>query len=179
MERIATAISDVCILKPTVHTDERGELTEVFKMSALVELKIPNLFAAQGNESYSRYLVLRGLHWQEPPQAKLVRVLTGEILDVVVDIRRWSPTFGVAIQRTLISNRPEMIYVPRGCAHGFLVLSREGARVEYFCDTEYVPSGQCGIRWNDPNLRISWSTTHPIICDRDANLPLLKDIARI
>lgn len=176
MQRIATELPDVFILKPDIHTDERGEFFEMFRTFFLIRFGIPRLFAAQGNESYSKHLVIRGLHWQNPPQAKLVRVLTGEILDVVVDVRWKSPTFGQSVRRQLISSRPEFLYVPRGFAHGFMVLSREGARVEYFCDREYAPQGQYGIRWDDPKLHINWITTKPILSEQDARWPFLDDV---
>ena len=166
------ALPGTALVVHDIHTDNRG---------AFLQLCDPELVRGVGqagpfvqlNESVSRRLVLRGMHWQEPFQAKLVRVLEGEILDAVADVRRGSPTYGTYVLIQLRHDRPESLYVPAGYAHGFLVLSPM-ARVQYQCDVPYAPDGQRGIRWDDPTLGIPWKTTSPILSAKDAALPFLK-----
>ena len=130
----------------------------------------------QDNHSKSTYGVLRGLHYQKNPKAqgKLVRCIKGKILDVAVDIRKGSPTFGKWVSAILSEENKHMLYVPVGFAHGFAVLSEE-AEVLYKTTDEYSPEHDRGILWNDPEIGIDWQVENPIISEKDKNLPLLKD----
>jgi len=131
----------------------------------------------QTNVSFSQRMVLRGMHWQYPPQAKLIRVLEGEILDAIADVRKGSPTFGEHLTIELRSDQPISLYIPAGYAHGFCVISSH-ARVLYQCDIPYEPLGQRGFRWNDPDFDIRWGTDFPRLSEKDTELPLLSQIKR-
>jgi dTDP-4-dehydrorhamnose 3,5-epimerase len=157
-----------------VYADKRGSFMQLSDPALTAQLQGGRPFL-QTNESVSRRLVLRGLHWQEPAQTKLVRVLEGEILDAVADVRAGSPTFGSFVLVQLRHDRPESLFIPAGYAHGFLVFSPT-ARVQYQCDTAYAPDGQRGVRWDDPTLAIPWKTTGPVLSAKDAALPILRDI---
>jgi dTDP-4-dehydrorhamnose 3,5-epimerase len=156
-----------------VHRDERGWFTEL----GPTQDTLHSHTWAQENASFSRYGVLRGLHFQHPGgQAKLIRALFGSIMDVAVDVRRGSPEFGRASICRLEDSSPALL-VPPGYAHGFLVLSAEGALVHYRCSTPRLPSAERAICWNDPDLDISWPlTTAPILSVRDASAPRLADM---
>ncbi len=169
-----TLLPGVVVVTHDVYADTRGEFMQTSDPQLTEQLQGGRPFV-QTNESVSRRLVLRGMHFQDPPQSKLVRVLDGEVLDAVADIRRGSPTFGTYVLIQLRYDRPESLYVPAGYAHGFLVLSTT-ARVQYQCDAAYAPAGQRGIRWDDPTLAIPWKTTSVILSDKDAALPLLADL---
>lgn len=155
MKRIETAFPGVCILEPEVYGDRRGFFMETYQAQILERLGITCPFV-QDNHSRSEGLVLRGLHYQLiQPQAKLVRVVFGEIFDVVVDIRRGSPTFGCWTSVHLSADNKCILFVPEGFAHGFLVTSA-AAEVLYKTSAFYLPSDQRGIIWNDPGLAIKW-----------------------
>lgn len=153
-----TAISDVIIIDPVVHGDHRGYFVETFrqdKLEVFLGFKVP---FCQDNESRSSYGVLRGLHYQLPPhaQTKLVRVIEGEVLDVAVDIRRGSPTFGQHVAVKLTAENKRQLFVPRGFAHGFVVLS-ESCTFAYKVDNYYSPECDRGIAFDDPALGIDWN----------------------
>lgn len=151
-----TEIEGVVIIEPKVFGDERGYFFESFSQREFEEKVCKTVFV-QDNESKSKYGVLRGLHFQKPPyaQAKLVRVIKGKVLDVAVDIREESPTFGKHVTVELSEENKRQIFIPRGLAHGFVVLSDE-AVFQYKCDNYYAPDYEDGILWNDPKLGIDW-----------------------
>lgn len=169
------AIPDVLKITPEVHGDERGFFVEVFKGSEFNQQGIAAQWQ-QFNHSRSAQNVLRGLHYQLPPhaQAKLVTVLEGEIFDVAVDLRKDSDTFGQWAGVTLKAEEHTAVYVPRGCAHGFVVLSAS-ADILYYCDGEYAPEAERGIIWNDADLQIEWPIENPILSDKDKQYPSFKD----
>lgn len=173
-----TAIPDVIIIDPQVHGDERGYFVETFradKLEAFLGFAVP---FCQDNESKSRYGVLRGLHYQLPPyaQTKLVRVIEGEVLDVAVDIRRGSPTFGHHIAVRLSGENKRQMFIPRGFAHGFVVLS-ETCTFSYKVDNYYSPEYDRGIAFNDPSLNIDWiaDTLSLQLSAKDTAQPLFAD----
>lgn len=150
-----TAIEGVVLIEPRVFGDERGYFMETYNKADFIEAGISCEFI-QDNQSKSAKGVLRGLHYQkEYPQAKLVRVIEGEVFDVAVDIREESPTYLQYIGVTLSSEKKNMLYIPKGFAHGFLVLS-ERAIFSYKCDEFYHPEDEGGIRWDDPAIGIKW-----------------------
>ncbi|MEX0772575.1 MAG: dTDP-4-dehydrorhamnose 3,5-epimerase [Balneolales bacterium] len=168
-------IKDVILIKPRTFEDERGFFTETYRESLLREAGIEQTFV-QDNLSRSKKYSLRGLHYQIiNPQAKLVMVTQGEILDVAVDIRKKSPTFGKFVTGRLSERNKHMLYVPKGFAHGFFVLS-ETATFLYKCSDYYNPKGERGIRWNDPDIGIPWPQVDPVLSDKDKNLPFLSDV---
>lgn len=152
-----TSFKDLIICKPSVYTDERGYFYESYKESVFQELTGLSPQFVQDNQSRSSYGVLRGLHFQigDSAQAKLVRVLEGEVLDVVVDLRVDEPTFGKSFAITLSAQNKTQLYIPRGFAHGFLVLS-EYATFFYKCDNYYDKKSERGLKYNDPALDIDW-----------------------
>ncbi len=156
MQVIKTQIPEVLIFEPTVHGDSRGYFLEYFRQDVIDEY-IPGTSFVQGNESLSSYGVIRGLHFQKPPhtQGKLVRVIVGEVLDVAVDIRTGSPTYGQHVAVKLSGENKRQLWIPRGFAHGFAVLS-ETALFSYKCDNYYAPAYDGGIMWNDPLINIDW-----------------------
>jgi dTDP-4-dehydrorhamnose 3,5-epimerase len=156
MNLIETGIKDLYILEPRVFGDERGYFLESYNESSFGKLGL-NYHFVQDNESYSKYGTLRGLHFQkgEHAQAKLVRVLAGKVLDVAVDLRKHSSTFGKSFAVELNSDKKNMLIVPRGFAHGFVVLS-ETAIFSYKCDNFYSPENEGGIIFNDKDLAIDW-----------------------
>ncbi len=160
---------------PKRFEDERGFFLESYKASEFEAQGIRAQFV-QDNHSYSTQGVLRGLHYQRPPkaQAKLVRVLRGDIFDVAVDIRQGSPTYGQWIGATLSANDGRMLYVPCGFAHGFCVLSKE-ADVIYKVTAEYAPETEGGLLWNDPDIGIRWPIHSPDLAKKDTDYPLLKN----
>jgi dTDP-4-dehydrorhamnose 3,5-epimerase len=151
-----TAIKGVWIIDPKVFTDPRGYFMETFKQSEF-EKHVGKIDFIQDNESKSDYGVLRGLHYQLPPfeQSKLVRVIQGKVLDVAVDIRRQSPTFGKYVAVELSAENKRQLFVPRGMAHGFLVLS-DHTVFTYKVDNRYAPQAERGIRFNDPDVGVAW-----------------------
>jgi len=154
MKIIQTDIEGVVIIEPTVFGDERGYFFESFSQKEFQE-KVCHTVFVQDNESKSKYGVLRGLHFQRPPfeQAKLVRVVRGKVLDVAVDIRRDSPTFGRHVSTELSEENKRQLFIPRGFAHGFAVLSEE-VIFQYKCDNYYALPYEGAILWNDPQLNI-------------------------
>jgi dTDP-4-dehydrorhamnose 3,5-epimerase len=168
-------ISDVILIKPAVFKDERGFFIESYKYSEFSKHGIKEHFV-QDNHSRSTQGVLRGLHYQKNPsaQGKLVRCISGEIFDVAVDIRKSSPSYGKWAGAVLSGENMDMLYIPPGFAHGFLVLS-ETADLLYKTTEEYSPANDRGIFWNDPFIDIKWSVECPIVSEKDKHLPLLKD----
>ena len=156
MKVTKTKIPDVLLFEPKIFGDERGYFMETFRMDE-IKKHIGDVNFVQDNESLSRYGVLRGLHFQRPPftQSKLVRVLQGEVLDVAVDIRIGSPTYGQHVAVLLSGENKKQLWVPQGFAHGFAVLS-ETALFNYKCDNYYSPTHDGGIAWDDPSLGIDW-----------------------
>lgn len=177
MEYKETKIAGVYILEPRVFSDARGYFMEAWKHAEFNE-HIGQVDFIQDNESKSSYGVLRGLHYQkgDASQAKLVRVIKGRVLDVAVDIRRSSPTFGQHVMVELSEDNKRQFFIPRGFAHGFLVLSDE-AIFTYKVDNVYAPQQEAGIRWNDPDLAIEWpiDPKDVVTSEKDLKQPLLKD----
>lgn len=156
MEIVKTSIEGLVIIQPKVFEDERGYFMESFKESFIKE-NFPDIHFIQDNESKSSYGVLRGLHFQKPPfeQTKLVRVIDGEVLDVAVDLRRESPTYGKWESIILSGNNKKQFFIPKGFAHGFVVKSME-AIVSYKVDAPYKKEYESGIHFNDKTLNINW-----------------------
>ena len=177
MEYKKTAIEGVYIIEPRVFNDARGYFFEAWKQQEFEENIGPVRFI-QDNESKSSYGVLRGLHYQKGAfsQSKLVRVIKGRVLDVAVDLRRSSATFGKHVMVELSEENKRQFFIPRGFAHGFLVLSDE-AVFTYKVDNVYAPQAEAGIRWNDPQLGIEWpiSPDEVLTSDKDLRQPMLKD----
>ncbi len=174
-EFINLNIPDVILVKPKVFRDERGFFMETYKSSDFIKAGITQQFV-QDNHSKSTKGTLRGLHYQLNPkaQAKLVRCASGEIFDVAVDIRKGSPTFGKWAGAKLSAENKEMLFIPEGFAHGFLVLS-DTAEVLYKAGNIYSPEHDAGILWNDPEIAIDWDIDNPILSEKDQNHPLLKN----
>lgn len=196
MEVIETAIPGVLILEPRVFDDSRGYFFESFSQREFDEKALPLVLGASGaaqspqypenrivfvqdNESKSRYGVLRGLHFQQPPfaQTKLVRVALGRVLDVAVDIRKGSPTYGRHVAVELSASNHRALLLPRGMAHGFSVLDDE-VIFQYKCDQFYAPQSEDAIAWNDPSLGIDWKVDPDkvVLSAKDMNHKLLKDL---
>ena len=177
MEYIKTEIPGVFIIEPRVFNDARGYFMEAWKEEEFNQHIGPVKFI-QDNESKSSYGVLRGLHYQEGTysQSKLVRVIKGRVLDVAVDIRKSSPTFGKHVMVELSEDNKRQFFIPRGFAHGFLVLSPE-AIFTYKVDNPYAPTQEAGIRWNDPDLAIEWPIDFSEVqtSEKDLKQPLMKD----
>lgn len=177
MRVIETAIEGAIIIEPKVFSDDRGYFFESFSQKEFEEKVCKTVFV-QDNESKSSYGVLRGLHFQKMPytQSKLVRVVKGKVLDVAVDIRKGSPTFGKHVAVELSEENKLQFFVPRGFAHGFVVLSEE-AIFQYKCDNYYTPQSEGGIMWNDPALNIDWQIPleDVILSGKDKINPLLSD----
>jgi dTDP-4-dehydrorhamnose 3,5-epimerase len=177
MRVVKTAIPDVMILEPTVHSDPRGLFFESYNKRALKQLAGVDREFVQDNHSRSVRGVLRGLHYQiEHPQGKLVRVLSGTVYDVAVDIRRSSPTFGRWVAVELSAENRRIVWIPEGFAHGFLVLS-EVADFAYKVTDYYSPAGERTIIWNDPTLAIDWPEMdgRPVVSAKDLAAPRLVD----
>jgi dTDP-4-dehydrorhamnose 3,5-epimerase len=177
MEYIKTEIEGVFIIEPKVFNDTRGYFMEAWKQAEFNE-HVGKVDFIQDNESKSSFGVLRGLHYQkgETSQAKLVRVIKGKVLDVAVDIRKSSPTFGKHVMVELSEYNKRQFFIPRGFAHGFLVLSEE-AIFTYKVDNPYSPSTEAGIRWNDPDLGLEWpiDPTKVQTSEKDLKQPFFKD----
>ena len=168
-------LKEVIIVEPDVFGDHRGYFLETFQKKRYEEAGI-NVSFVQDNLSISRKGVLRGLHYQFPhEQAKLVQVIEGEIFDVAVDIRRDSPSFGKWTSVILSHENKRQLFIPAGFAHGFCVLS-DTAYVLYKCSDYYSPESEGGILWSDPELDIQWLISNPLLSDKDAAYPHLKDI---
>jgi dTDP-4-dehydrorhamnose 3,5-epimerase len=171
-----TELKGVKIFEPALFRDSRGYFFEIFNDRKYHEAGLLCNFV-QDNFSTSRKASLRGLHLQNPnQQGKLVMVLSGAVLDVAVDVRVGSPTFGRHISVVLDDQTHRQLWIPRGFAHGFLVLSEE-ARFLYKCDALYDPGSEMSIRWNDPDINIDWGVERPLLSDKDAAAPFLRDLA--
>lgn len=177
MEVLKTKIEGLVIIEPKIFKDDRGYFYESFSQCEFVE-KVCNTTFVQDNQSKSTYGVLRGLHFQKPPhaQSKLVRCIEGVVLDVAVDIRQGSPTFGQYVAVELSAENQRQFFVPRGFAHGFSVLSPT-AVFQYKCDNYYAPQHEGAIAWNDPSIGIDWRipAQDVILSDKDRNHPLLAN----
>lgn len=169
MKFIKTSLQDVFLIEPTVFGDERGFFMETFRESSFREIGV-SLSFVQDNHSRSRKGILRGLHYQKPnPQGKLVRVISGEVFDVAVDLRESSPTYGQWIGEYLSADNKRMLWVPPGFAHGFYVTSDE-AEFVYKCTDYYAPQHEQSILWNDADLGIEWPIAageEPLLSDKD------------
>lgn len=171
-------IPEVLLIEPVVSRDARGFFLETYHSGRYEQCGIRGTFV-QDNHSRSAQNTVRGLHLQlTRPQAKLIRVLSGEIFDVAVDVRRGSPTFGKWVGVTLSAESFRQYYIPAGFAHGFSVLSA-GAEIEYKCTDFYDPAGQLGIAWDDPTLAIPWGVSAPILSDRDRANPTLREVEHV
>ncbi|MGL5563031.1 MAG: dTDP-4-dehydrorhamnose 3,5-epimerase [Tannerellaceae bacterium] len=177
MNIIKTELEGVVILEPRVFGDNRGYFFESFSQKEFEE-KVCRTTFVQDNESKSTKGVLRGLHFQKPPhcQSKLVRVVDGEVLDVAVDIRKGSPTFGKYAAMLLSAENKRQAFIPRGFAHGFVVLS-ETATFQYKCDNYYAPQSEGSVRWDDPAIGIDGQINRAeiLLSDKDKVSPLLQD----
>lgn len=178
MEVHNTEIEGCFIIEPRVFEDKRGYFFESYNQEKFETLTSAKPFFVQDNESFSSKGVLRGLHFQkgEHAQAKLVRVLDGEVLDVAVDIRPESKTFGKVVSTLLSSNNKKQMFIPRGCAHGFVTLS-DTAKFSYKCDNFYNAASEGGIIYNDPTFNIDWILVSDdlIISEKDKFLPVFKE----
>lgn len=178
MKITSTNISDVLLLQPEVYRDERGFFLETYREEHFAERNIDVHFV-QDNLSKSQKGTVRGLHYQiEQQQDKLMMVMHGRILDVAVDLRRGSSTFGRHTAMELSAENKHQLFIPKGFAHGFSVLSEE-ALVYYKCSNYYYPEGERGLFWNDPALDIDWKVENPIVSDKDRQQPPLKEISNI
>lgn len=178
MDVVRTDIEGLVIIQPRLFEDQRGYFFESFSEREFAHKVAPVSFV-QDNESKSSYGVLRGLHFQKPPyeQAKLVRVVKGRVLDVAVDLRKGSPTYGRYGAVELSEDNHRQLFIPRGFAHGFCVLSEE-AVFQYKCDNYYAPQSEGAVRWDDPDLDIDWKIPleDVILSDKDRNHPCFKDL---
>ena len=172
-------IPEIILCEPSVHNDERGYFTESFKQSELESFLGYSVNFCQENETKSSYGVLRGLHYQLNPhsQTKLVRVTHGSVLDIVVDLRKDSFTFGKYLSIELSAANKKQLFIPPGFAHGFVVLEDE-TKFLYKVDNYYFPKSERGIAFNDPQLRIDWriDTIDLILSKKDSNLPLFCQV---
>ncbi len=177
MEVIKTDIDGVVIIEPRIFRDERGYFFESFSQRDFQE-KVCRTVFVQDNESKSSYGVLRGLHFQKPPyaQSKLVRVIRGAVLDVAVDIRKGSPTFGQHVAVELTGENHRQFFIPRGFAHGFSVLTDE-VIFQYKCDNFYAPQSEGALAWDDPDLGIDWRipTDKVLLSEKDCHHSRLRD----
>ncbi len=176
MNKKETAVDGVYIIEPKVFGDSRGWFYENYSTKAFSEIGIDTVFV-QDNRSFSaKKGTLRGLHCQKAPaaQAKLVSCTRGEILDVAVDIRRDSPTYMKHVKVLLSAENKLMLYIPKGCLHGFVALT-DDVELSYKVDELYSPENDRSIRYDDPDIGIDWGEVEPVLSDKDRNAPLLKD----
>ena len=177
MKVISTEIEEVKIIEPAVFGDHRGYFFESYSQKEFEE-KVCKTTFVQDNESKSKYGVLRGLHFQKEPyaQAKLVRVVQGSVLDVAVDIRKGSPTYGKYVAVELSAENKRQMFIPRGFAHGFVVLSEE-VIFQYKCDNYYAPQSEGGITWDDKELNIDWQilVSDLVLSEKDTKHPALNE----
>lgn len=174
-----TEIDGICVIEPTMFGDERGGFMETYNKEEFTEAGIANEFV-QDNQAFSHQGVLRGLHFQKThPQAKLIRALKGEVFDVAVDMRSRSATYGMWFGVTLSENNRKQLYVPKGFAHGYLVLSEE-AIIAYKCDDFYHPEDEGGLLWNDKDVQVQWPKLpdgkEHILNERDLHFPTFQEI---
>lgn len=179
MEIIPTEIPEVLIVKPQVFADDRGYFFESYNLEKFTAAGISAKFV-QDNESKSAKGVLRGLHFQKPPfaQGKLVRVIRGAVLDVAVDLRQQSPTYGKWVAVKLTAENKWMCWIPEGFAHGFLTLEEETI-FSYKCTNVYNQASEGSIRWNDPALGINWGTDNPNLSGKDSMAPDFSALEKI
>lgn len=174
-ERLETKLGGVVLVEPQVFGDDRGFFVETFSRDAWREIGVDADFV-QHNHSRSSKGTLRGIHFQtEPGQAKLVRCVRGEILDVAVDLRRGSPTYGQWEGHVLDDVKHRQLYIPVGCGHGFAVLS-DVADVAYQVSSYYDPETESGIAWDDPDVGVDWQVGEPLLSERDKTAPRLADV---
>ena len=177
-KKIETGVKDLFIIEPQIFEDSRGYFFESYNEADFIKAGIDKKFV-QDNQSMSLRGVLRGLHFQkEHPQAKLVRVISGEVYDVAVDLRKGSATFGKYFGVILSAENKKQFFIPEGFAHGFLVLS-EKAEFAYKCSDFYQPSDEGGIIWNDKDIAIDWPIpegVEPIISEKDTKQPLFREV---
>lgn len=177
LKRVETSLPDVWVIEPRVLSDARGFFIETYHRDKYAALGITDDFV-QDNHSCSTRGVLRGLHYQlRRPQAKLCRVIEGEVLDIAVDIRSGSPTFGKCAAVVLSAARHNQIYIPAGFAHGFVVLS-DSAQFLYKCSDFYDPADERGIAWSDPALGIPWNISSPLLSEKDRQNPRLSEVPK-
>ncbi len=177
MKALVAGLSDVLLIEPHVFSDNRGYFFESFNQQKFCALVARDVSFVQDNQSFSRKGVVRGLHYQLPPkaQAKLVRVVAGEIFDVVVDIRKDSPNFGQWTGEILSSHNKKQLWIPEGFAHGFQVLS-DTAEILYKTTDYWSGQHERAVRWNDPSISIAWPLKEePTISEKDKTAPLLRD----
>lgn len=175
MEFEKTEIEDVLLLKPKIFRDRRGIFLESYRKSLFLKRGLDIDFV-QDNISSSKKGAIRGLHYQiENPQDKLIMVMQGSILDVAVDLRMSSPTFGSHVARVISEQNRHQLFIPKGFAHGFSVLS-DVALVYYKCSDYYNPDGERGLLWKDPALDVNWGVDEPVISDKDLHQPKLSEI---
>lgn len=178
MNVIKTDIEGLVVIEPKIFGDSRGYFFESFS-ERVFRKEVADVDFVQDNESKSSYGVVRGLHFQKPPysQAKLVRVVKGKVLDVAVDLRKGSPTFGQHVAMELSEDNHRQVFIPRGFAHGFSVLSDEVV-FQYKCDAYYAPQSEGAVAWDDPDLGIDWKVPADkvILSEKDKKHPRLKDI---
>ena len=175
MQFLPTKIPDVILVEVPKFSDHRGFFMEIYQAKKFNDSGITAKFV-QDNLVSSQKNTLRGLHYQlKFPQGKLIRCIQGEILDIAVDIRKSSSTFGEWVGEILSSENARQLYIPPGFAHGYTVYS-EYAEVEYKCTELHHPEDDCGILWNDPEIGIEWGVEHPILSKKDKQQPLLKDV---
>lgn len=177
MKILETGIGGLYQIIPAIYGDHRGHFMEFFKSSKFKEIT-GGIDYQQDNISFSKKNVLRGLHLQMAPaqQAKIVTVITGKVLDVVVDMRSGSPTFGKTYQVELSSELRNQLIIPAGFAHGFSTL--DDAHFLYKCSKEYDPTCETGVIWNDPDLKIDWKVSEPILSEKDKQLPTFQELLR-
>lgn len=176
MKLVNEPLKGLYVLEPQVFKDERGYFFESFSKAKLDQLGLTISEFVQSNESLSSAGVVRGLHFQNPPfaQGKLVRVIKGAVLDVAVDIRKSSPTYGQHFALELTEENKLMMYIPEGFAHGFATL-KNNTIFSYSCTNYYNKESEGGILWNDSQLNIDWKLEQPILSDKDKVLPKLAD----
>jgi dTDP-4-dehydrorhamnose 3,5-epimerase len=177
MKFTETEIKGVWIISPVVHGDGRGFFLESFSGAKMEAHGLPSCFVQDNHARSNAPGVIRGMHFQKPPkaQSKLVRVVRGSVYDVVIDLRRKSKTYGKWLGLTLSEENREMLFIPKGFAHGYCTLAPD-TEFLYKVDEYYAPAHDSGIRWDDPAVGITWPVADPVISDKDAGLPLLQDI---
>jgi len=177
VEFIKTGIDGLTLIKPKVHSDHRGFFLESYSAPLFAAAGINHTFVQDNHSKSVPAGVLRGLHFQTPPfeQSKLVRVVRGSVFDVAVDLRRGSPTFGRWLGFELSERNFDMLFIPRGFAHGFCTLE-ENTEIVYKVDNPYSPANDAGILWNDPDLAIDWPVADPVLSDKDRGLPGFADV---
>jgi len=175
MQSVKCEIPGVVFIKPKIFGDSRGWFAEIWNKEKYEQIGIEESFV-QDNISYSKHGTLRGLHYQKPyTQGKLVFVIQGEVWDVVVDLRINSPTFKKWKAFKLTGENKEQLYIPKGLAHGFCVISDE-AIFQYKCTDKYSPNDEKGIKWDDPELQIPWPVESPLVSDKDGKWPFIKEL---